>query len=83
MAFRVLIIGGRQFRDYARLRDALERALARRLPDVELVTAGGAGVPALVASYARTRGLTGVNPHRHKNRLPTDTPGASSGEHRP
>jgi hypothetical protein len=54
MAFRVLIIGGRHF-DYAALRDALDRLLANRLPDVEVLTAG---VPALAASYATERGLT-------------------------
>jgi len=41
MAFRVLIIGGRQRFEYARLRDALDVLLARRLPDVEILTAGG------------------------------------------
>lgn len=35
--------------------NALDQALARRLPAVELVTAGGPGVPALAASYARSR----------------------------
>src|SRR5262245_60963452 len=58
MSFRVLVIGGRRFCDNARLRDALDRALVNRLPDVELLTAGGPGVAALAASYARTRGLT-------------------------
>src|SRR5262245_26279370 len=58
MSFRVLVIGGRRFCDNARLRDALDRALVNRLPDVELLTAGGPGVPALAASYARSRGLT-------------------------
>src|SRR6478672_2681923 len=58
MSFRVLVIGGRAFRDYARLRKVLDTALAKRLPDVELLTAGGAGVPALAASYARSRGLS-------------------------
>ena len=43
---------------YARLRDALDAALANRLPDVQIVTAGGPGVPALAASYA----------HMHINR---------------
>jgi hypothetical protein len=57
MAFRVLLLGDPLFRDYARLRDALDAALVNRLPDVELVTTGGPGLPALAASYARSRGL--------------------------
>ncbi|MCE9563543.1 MAG: hypothetical protein K8U57_15995 [Planctomycetes bacterium] len=32
--------------------------LAKRLPDVEILTAGGPGVPALAACYARSRGLS-------------------------
>jgi YspA, cpYpsA-related SLOG family len=50
-------VGGRGWVDYARLRDVLDAALANRLPDVDVVTAGGPGVPALAASYARSRGL--------------------------
>ncbi|MCE9564431.1 MAG: DUF2493 domain-containing protein [Planctomycetes bacterium] len=57
MTFRVLIIGGRQRFEYARLRDAIDALLAKRLPDVEILTAGGPGVPALAACYARSRGL--------------------------
>jgi hypothetical protein len=57
MAFRVLVIGAPGFYAYARLRDALDLALANRLPDVQLITAGGPGVPALAACYARSRGL--------------------------
>jgi len=57
MAFSVLIIGGRQRFEYARLRAALDALLANRLPDVEILTAGGPGVPALAACYARSRGL--------------------------
>ena len=40
-----------------RLRAALDALLANRLPDVELLTTGGRGVPMLVASYATLRGL--------------------------
>jgi hypothetical protein len=58
MAFRVLIIGTAGIRDYPWLRDVLDTLLANRLPDVELLTTGGPGLPALVASYARSRGLT-------------------------
>ena len=36
---------------------SLDEALAVCLPDVEILTAGGPGVPALAASYARSRGL--------------------------
>jgi hypothetical protein len=56
-AFRVLILGDPTFRDYGRLRDALDAALVNRLPDVVIVTSGGPGLPALAASYARSRGL--------------------------
>jgi hypothetical protein len=56
-AFRVLIAGPRQFTDYPALRAALDVLLAKRLPDVVLLTAGGRGVPMLAASYATERGL--------------------------
>ncbi|MCE9560873.1 MAG: DUF2493 domain-containing protein [Planctomycetes bacterium] len=58
MVFRVLIIGSRQRFDYAQMRDALDVLLANRLSDVEILTAGGAGVPALAACYAASRKLT-------------------------
>ncbi len=57
MAFCVLVLGDRDFRDYARLRDALDAALVNRLPHVEIITAGGPGAAALAASYAAARGL--------------------------
>jgi hypothetical protein len=57
MPFRVLVIGPSQFRDYPRLRDVLDVVLANRVPDVELLTLGGSGLPSLVASYARMRKL--------------------------
>jgi hypothetical protein len=57
MTFRVLVIGGRVPLPFARLRDALDVLLANRLPDVEILTAGGPGVPALAESYARARNL--------------------------
>jgi hypothetical protein len=59
-AFRVLVAGGRHFTDYALLRATLDKLLAKRLPDVELLTAGGPGVPMLAASYAAARGLSVV-----------------------
>jgi hypothetical protein len=46
MAFRVLVAGGRDPVDYVRLRDALDKLLANRMPEVEIFTAGGPGVPA-------------------------------------
>jgi len=57
MPFRVLVIGPPLFRDYPRLRDVLDVVLANRVPDVELLTVGGSGLPSLVASYARVRKL--------------------------
>jgi hypothetical protein len=57
MAFRVLIIGGRQRVEYAPLRAALDVLLVNRLPDVEILTTGGAGIPVLAACYAKERGL--------------------------
>ena len=58
MGFRVLVTGGRHFADYPALRAALDALLANRLPDVEVLTPGGRGVPMLAASYAAERGLT-------------------------
>ena len=58
MAFRVLVTGGRHFTDYPALRAFLDALLANRLPDMEVLTPGGRGVPMLAASYAAERGLT-------------------------
>jgi hypothetical protein len=58
MGFHVLIAGPKHFSDYATLRTTLDALLARRLPDVELLTVGGPGVAILAASYATERGLT-------------------------
>ncbi len=57
MAFRVLIAGGRHFTNYPALRATLDALFAHRLPDVELLTTSGRGVPMLAASYATARGL--------------------------
>ena len=57
MAFRVLITGGRSFTDYPRVRAALDALLSNRLPDVQLLTGGGPGMPMLAASYAAAHGL--------------------------
>jgi hypothetical protein len=38
MAFRALIVGGRHFTDYPTLRATLDKLLAHRLHDVELLT---------------------------------------------
>jgi hypothetical protein len=59
MAFRVLVVGN-PAAEYSHLRDSLEALLANRLPDVQLVTVGGPGLPALVASYAASRNLSVV-----------------------
>lgn len=40
-ASRVLIAGGRHVISYAHLRAVLDKLLANRLPDVELLTTGG------------------------------------------
>jgi hypothetical protein len=47
MAFRVLVAGGREPVDYVRLRDSLDKLLANRMPEVQILTAGGQGVPRL------------------------------------
>src|SRR4051794_9628161 len=54
-AFRVLVIGGRHFTNYPALRAALDALLVNRLPDVELLTAGGPlrSCPAL-GKFSRT-----------------------------
>lgn len=57
MSFRILIAGPRHFTNYPALRAALDALLVNRLPDVELLTSGGRGVPMLAASYASERGL--------------------------
>lgn len=53
----MLVIGPPVFRDYPRLREVLDLVLVNRVPDVELLTVGGSGLPSLVASYARMRKL--------------------------
>jgi hypothetical protein len=58
MSFRVAVIGGRSPIRYGTLRATLDTLLANRLPDVELLTAGGPGVSMLAASYAAERGLS-------------------------
>ena len=57
MVFRVLVIGVAGYGDYTRLRGALDLLLAKRLPDVEILTTGGPGLPAFAACYARAHGL--------------------------
>jgi hypothetical protein len=55
-SFRVLIAGPKHFKDYPTLRATLDTLLAKRLPDVELLTSGGPDVAMLAASYATERG---------------------------
>jgi hypothetical protein len=62
MGFRVIVTGVRHFTDYARLRDALDRLLARRLPDDVILSRCGRGTDALATSYAVERGMQ-VVPH--------------------
>jgi hypothetical protein len=66
MTFRVLVAGGREPVDYVRLRDALDKLLTNRMPEVQILTAGGPGVPALAASYACSRGLEVVDTPAHQ-----------------
>jgi hypothetical protein len=72
MALCVLILGDTDFRDYTHLRDALDAALVNRLPDVVIATTGGPGLPALAASYARSRGLELVPVVPNCQRFPGD-----------
>ena len=58
--------------DYVRLRDTLDKLLANRVPEVQILTAGGPGVPALAASYARSRGLEVVVITPDHNKHKTD-----------
>lgn len=61
MAFRVLIVGGRSWVSYARLRKALDAALVNRLPEVEVVTLGGPSAPALATGDVKGKvGRAGV-----------------------
>ena len=57
MGFRVVIAGPRRFTDYPALRAALDALLVNHLPDVELLTCGGPGVPILAASYTAAHNL--------------------------
>ena len=57
MGFRVLTAGPRHFTYYPKLRAALDVLLAKRLPDVTVLTCGGRGVPMLAASNAAACGL--------------------------
>jgi hypothetical protein len=56
LAFRVLIAGGGTS-PTTRPCAGLDKLFTSRLPDVELLTAGGQGVPMRAASYATERGL--------------------------
>jgi hypothetical protein len=60
LSFRVLIAGPRHFTNYPALRAALDALLVNRLPDVELFTAVGRGVPMLgLGEAARVGGAGG------------------------
>jgi hypothetical protein len=72
MPFRVLVIGPPMFRDYPCLRDVLDVVLANRVPDVELLTVGGSGLPSLVASYARMRKLAFRSVPREQQSYPIE-----------
>jgi hypothetical protein len=55
--FRGTEQGVRHFRDYARLRAALDHLLQHRLPDVVILSRCGRGTDALATSHAVERGL--------------------------
>jgi hypothetical protein len=59
---------------YAALRAALEALLANRLPDVELLTAGGRGVLLVAATYAAERDLTVTAVVADFHHFPADAP---------
>ncbi|MCE9567871.1 MAG: hypothetical protein K8U57_38215 [Planctomycetes bacterium] len=52
MMFRILIIGGRQRFDYARLRDALDVLLAKRLVAIPSTTSDTLATPSSSATLA-------------------------------
>lgn len=56
--FKLIVAGSRSFRDYERLAADLDRLLANRMPDVEIISgACPRGADALGERYARERGL--------------------------
>ena len=56
--FRLIVAGSRSFADYDRLAADLDRLLAQRLPNVEIICgACPRGADALAIRYARSRGL--------------------------
>jgi hypothetical protein len=57
--FRVIVVGAAAFRNYRRLRDAIDYLLRDRLPDVVILTRSGAGLgtDSLALSYALARRL--------------------------
>jgi len=57
MAFRVVVCGSRSFSDFALLRDKLDAILARKLPNVIILSGGCRGADALGERYASLRGL--------------------------
>lgn len=63
--FRVIVAGSRGFNDYERLRDVLDKLLASKLPDVQVVSGAARGADQLGERYASEKGL-GVN------RMPAD-----------
>lgn len=56
--FKLIVAGSRSFKDYDRLAADLDRLLANRMPDVEIVSGScPRGADALGERYARSRGL--------------------------
>ena len=57
MSFRVVVCGSRSFSDFVLLRSKLDVFLARKLPDVVILSGGCRGADALAERYAALRGL--------------------------
>ena len=59
MSFRVIIAGGRDFKDYDRLKDACDKILANKLAEGITVISGTArGADSLGERYAQERGFS-------------------------
>ena len=55
--FKVIVAGGRQFRNYNLMKEALNELLAKRLPKVEIVSGTAQGADKMGERYAADIGL--------------------------